>query len=61
MEPSGLLSCSQEPATSSCPEPDQFNPYPTTVFNRVEEIEPPTPTLFFSKKQLLREYKKKGF
>jgi hypothetical protein len=29
------------------------------VFNSVEEIEPPTP-LFFSQKQLLREYKKTG-
>jgi hypothetical protein len=28
MEPNGSLPCSQELATSSCPEPDEFSPYP---------------------------------
>jgi hypothetical protein len=27
MEPEGSLSCSQEPATGPCPEPDESNPH----------------------------------
>jgi hypothetical protein len=31
MEPVGSLPCSQEPSTGPYPEPDQSNPYHTTI------------------------------
>jgi hypothetical protein len=35
MEPEGLLSCSQEPATGSCPEPHKSCPHPRTYFLKI--------------------------
>jgi hypothetical protein len=32
MEPEGLLSYSQEPATGPCPEPDESSPHLPTLF-----------------------------
>jgi hypothetical protein len=31
MEPGGSLPCSQESATGSCPDPDEFNKHPPTL------------------------------
>jgi hypothetical protein len=32
MEPEGSLPCSQEPANSPYPEPNESNPHPQTLF-----------------------------
>jgi hypothetical protein len=32
MEPAGSLPSSQEPTTGPYPEPDEFNPYSTSIF-----------------------------
>jgi hypothetical protein len=42
MEPESSLPCSEEPATVSCPEPDESSPHPHTLFLvKVQFYHPP--------------------